>query len=231
VFSLCLSRPIGLLPFLFPFRPHRSCTGGGEVWQLPRRPPATAFQPPTCAESLLSQREEQGKDGGRGARLVSKPGSHRYRTGGEPEGGEGGIHQSRNGNGYARKCEIKPECDKLNTPGRESFSEEASSMWLAVARKRLPTPFALRTTQPNPTVIVLPVLGLDEYKLNMPGQARACWTACCIFSRPRRAVIDASSCQYSRLNSSSDNAPRNPVAYRPRRIRFIGAAPSPGNTR
>jgi hypothetical protein len=42
--------------------------------------------------------------------------------------------------------------------GRESFSEEASSMWLAVARKRLPTPFALRTTKPNPTVIVLPVL-------------------------------------------------------------------------
>jgi hypothetical protein len=29
---------------------------------------------------------------------------------------------------------------------------------LAVARKRLPTPFALRTTKPNPTVIVLPVL-------------------------------------------------------------------------
>jgi hypothetical protein len=42
---------------------------------------------PTCAESLLSQREEQGKDGGRRAWLVPKPGSHRYRTGGEPEGG------------------------------------------------------------------------------------------------------------------------------------------------
>ena len=32
-------------------------------------------------------------------------------------------------------------------------------MWLVVARKRLPTP--LRTNKPNPTVIVLPVLGTD----------------------------------------------------------------------
>jgi hypothetical protein len=31
-------------------------------------------------------------------------------------------------------------------------------MWLVVARKRLPTPSPLRTTNPNPTVIVLPVL-------------------------------------------------------------------------
>jgi hypothetical protein len=30
-------------------------------------------------------------------------------------------------------------------------------MWFVVARKRLPTPFALRTTKPNPTAIVLPV--------------------------------------------------------------------------
>jgi hypothetical protein len=36
-----------------------------------------------------SQREEQGKDGERRARLVSKPGSHRYRTGGEREGRAG----------------------------------------------------------------------------------------------------------------------------------------------
>jgi amidophosphoribosyltransferase len=33
-------------------------------------------------------------------------------------------------------------------------------MWFVVARKRLPTPFALRTTKPNPTVIVLPVLSV-----------------------------------------------------------------------
>jgi hypothetical protein len=31
-------------------------------------------------------------------------------------------------------------------------------MRLVVARKRLPTPFALRNTKPNPTVVVLPVL-------------------------------------------------------------------------
>ena len=31
-------------------------------------------------------------------------------------------------------------------------------MWFVVARKRLPTPFALLTIKPNPTVIVLPVL-------------------------------------------------------------------------
>jgi hypothetical protein len=31
-------------------------------------------------------------------------------------------------------------------------------MWFVVARKRLPTPFALRNTKPNPTLIVLPVL-------------------------------------------------------------------------
>jgi hypothetical protein len=30
-------------------------------------------------------------------------------------------------------------------------------MWFVVARKRLPTQFALRNTKPNPTVIVLPV--------------------------------------------------------------------------
>jgi hypothetical protein len=31
-------------------------------------------------------------------------------------------------------------------------------MWFVVVRKRPPTPFALRTTKPNPTVVVLPVL-------------------------------------------------------------------------
>jgi hypothetical protein len=33
-------------------------------------------------------------------------------------------------------------------------------MWMVVSRKRLPTPFAPRTTKPNPTAIVLPVLSL-----------------------------------------------------------------------
>jgi hypothetical protein len=42
--------------------------------------------------------------------------------------------------------------------GRESFSGKRLSIWFVVARKRLPTPFALRNTNPNPTVIVLPVL-------------------------------------------------------------------------
>jgi hypothetical protein len=42
--------------------------------------------------------------------------------------------------------------------GRESFSERVPAKWFVVARKRLPTPFALRTAKPNPTVIVLPVL-------------------------------------------------------------------------
>jgi hypothetical protein len=30
-------------------------------------------------------------------------------------------------------------------------------VFLVVARKRLPAPFAQRTTKPNPTVVVLPV--------------------------------------------------------------------------
>jgi hypothetical protein len=50
--------------------------------------------------------------------VVSKPGSHRCRTGGEREGEKRGIqgNRSRNGNGYARNCETRPECDKSNTP-------------------------------------------------------------------------------------------------------------------
>jgi len=64
-----------------------------------------------------------------------------------PEGGERGIqgNQSRNGNGYARKREIRPECDKLNTPGRESFSEVACTTRFVVARKRPPTPLRPQT--------------------------------------------------------------------------------------
>jgi phosphoribosyl 1,2-cyclic phosphodiesterase len=64
--------------------PHRSCTGGGEVWQLPRRPPATAFQPHP-RRVAVEPKGRAGKDGRRHARVVPKPGSHRYRTGGEPE--------------------------------------------------------------------------------------------------------------------------------------------------
>jgi hypothetical protein len=44
--------------------------------------------------------------------------------------------------------------------GRELFSGKPFSMWLIVARKRLPTP--LRTVQPNPTLIVLPVLSSNH---------------------------------------------------------------------
>jgi hypothetical protein len=36
------------------------------------------------------------------------------------------------------------KCRVSRKGGRESFSENASSMWLVVARKRLPTPFATR---------------------------------------------------------------------------------------
>jgi hypothetical protein len=49
---------------------------------------------------------------------------------------------------------------KRNDPldrGRESFSDKASSLWLIVTRKRLPTPFALHATKANPTLPVLPV--------------------------------------------------------------------------
>ncbi len=55
---------------------------------------------------------------------------------------ERGIHgnQSRNGNGYARNCEIRPECDKLTTPGRESFSGNDQPHGTNLLRKRLPTP-------------------------------------------------------------------------------------------
>jgi hypothetical protein len=48
----------------------------------------------------------------------------------------------RNKNGIK---DIALDKHKLNTPGRESFSGEESSMWMVVSRKRLPTPFALHT--------------------------------------------------------------------------------------
>jgi hypothetical protein len=41
-------------------------------------------------------------------------------------------------------------------------------MWLAVARKRLPTPFALRTTKPNPTVLSPFVIQLSVRRLERP---------------------------------------------------------------
>ena len=40
--------------------------------------------------------------------------------------------------------------------GRESFSEKASSMWLVVTRKRLPTPFASHTNATD--------LGIDRWR-------------------------------------------------------------------
>ncbi len=153
VFNLRLSRPIGLLPFSFPFR---SAFVPPPVLHRWRRGLATnraGLAPPHSARhrrrvAVGPKRRGKGwgtreKMGG-GLRVVTKPGSHRCRTGGEPEDGERGIqgNQSRNGNGYARKREIRPECDKLNTPGRESFSEKVWTMWLVVARKRLPPPSA-----------------------------------------------------------------------------------------
>ena len=38
-----------------------------------------------------------------------------------------------------------------------TFAERKTTLFV-VARKRLPTPFALRTTKQNPTLVVLPVL-------------------------------------------------------------------------
>jgi hypothetical protein len=40
-----------------------------------------------------------------------------------------------------------------------TFAERKTTLFV-VARKRLPTPFALRNTKPNPTVTVLPVLNV-----------------------------------------------------------------------
>jgi hypothetical protein len=74
---------------------------------------------------------------------------------------------------YASACGVR---------GRESFSEEASSIWFVVARKRLPTPFALRATQPNPTVIVLPILSprVSPSNFILHGESRLfCWQARC----------------------------------------------------
>jgi hypothetical protein len=91
MFNLYLSRPIGLIPFLFPFPPqHSAPTGPAPVearFGNYRGGPRHRISGPTGVGSLFGQREE-GKDGGRGARLVSKPGSHRCKTGGEREGGE-----------------------------------------------------------------------------------------------------------------------------------------------
>ncbi len=42
--------------------------------------------------------------------------------------------------------------------GRESFSEKACTMWLVVARKRLPTPYAHGTTKRNPSVDYFAIL-------------------------------------------------------------------------
>ncbi len=107
VFNLRLSRPIGLLPFLFPFR---------------RRIPA-----PSGAGSLLGQREERK---GWQTRCAY------YQTGLPPvqdRWGARGIqgNQLRNGDVYARKREIKPECDKLNTPLPTSSASTTPSALMA----------------------------------------------------------------------------------------------------
>ena len=77
-----------LAPVFVPFPQRiRPPTGPAPVEaRFGNHAPASRHRIPPAigAGSLLGQREE-GKDGGRGARLVSKPGSHRCRTGGEPE--------------------------------------------------------------------------------------------------------------------------------------------------
>ena len=62
------------------------------------------------------------------------------------------IHQRRTTLGF-RKTDWDRQINMFRVSrkgGRESFSENASSMWLVVARKRLPTPFATRVTKLSP---------------------------------------------------------------------------------
>ncbi len=106
-----------------------------------------------CEGSLLGQSEEE-NDGGGAARLSFQNGTRSVQDRWRPEGGERGIqgNQSRNGNGYARNCEITPECDKLNTPvltpfprrlpparqpaGRAGVVAEGADAFRAVRRSR-----------------------------------------------------------------------------------------------
>ncbi len=104
--------------------PHRSCTGRGEVWQ-----PRAGLAPPHSARHRRRVAVgPKGRGKGWGTRCAAS-----FQTGLPPVQDRWGAR--------ARKREIRPECDKLNTPGRESFSGEPVPTWLVVGRKRLPTPF------------------------------------------------------------------------------------------
>ena len=54
-----------------------------------------------------------------------------------PASGE--DRSQRNGNRHSKRFKIWRKSNKLNTPGRESFSDKPRSMWFIVGRKRLPT--------------------------------------------------------------------------------------------
>ncbi len=134
-------------------------------------PPATAFRPPAAVGS-------KGRRKGWGTRcVVTKPGSHRCRTGGEPDSYQTGLppvqdrwgarsiqgNQSRNGDVYARKREIKPECDKLNTPGLTHSEHDVFSSFQRAAQ-RVCSPFVSELSIPG--IVLEEVRSTGENKLN-----------------------------------------------------------------
>ena len=122
VFNLRLSMPIGLLPFLFPFR---SAFGPPPVLHRWRRGLATTapasrhrIPPAIGAGSLLGQREE-GKDGGRGARYSFQTGLPPVQDRWEPER-RGGKREKMGGGlcGYSYQTGLPPVQDRWGARGR-----------------------------------------------------------------------------------------------------------------
>ncbi len=149
MFNLRLSRPIGLLPFLFPFRsafrpppvlhrwrrglattrrPRATAFGPPPVlhrWRrglaTTRRPRATAFRPPP-AQGRCCAKGKKERMGDEVRVIVFKPGSHRCRTGGEPNirGGEEGKS-----GGWAARIVTKPGSHRCRTGGGQRAEREA----------------------------------------------------------------------------------------------------------